>query len=79
VQASLESVPQSTKASMKGRIDFYGKNYNWITRKDAEKPGDSVDLKVDIANVGWYCFGISDLNGGSYDTEYIFRVTEATG
>ncbi len=77
VQASLESVPQSTKASMKGRIDFYGKNYNLITRKDAEKSGDSVDLKVDIANAGWYYFGISDLNGGSYDTEYAFKVTEA--
>jgi hypothetical protein len=73
--ASLESVPKSTKASMKGRIDFYGKNFNWITRKDAEKPGDSVALKVDIANAGWYYFGIGDLNGGSYDTEYVFKVT----
>ena len=75
LQASLESVPKSTKASMKGRIDFYGKNYNFITRKDAEKSGDSVVLKVDIANAGWYYFGIGDLNGGSYDAEYIFKVT----
>jgi predicted enzyme related to lactoylglutathione lyase len=75
LQASLESVPKSTKASMKGRIDFYGKNFNWITRKDAEKSGDSVALKVDIANAGWYYFGIVDLNGGSYDTEYVFKVT----
>jgi hypothetical protein len=79
LQASLESVPKSTKASMKGRIDFYGKNYNFITRKDAEKSGDSVALKVDIANAGWYYFGIGDLNGGSYDSEYVFKVTKATG
>jgi hypothetical protein len=59
---------------MKGRIDFYGKNYNWITRADAEKPGDDVLLKVDVANAGWYYFGIGDLNGGSYDMEYAFRV-----
>ncbi len=74
LQASLENVPKSTQASMKGRIDFYGKNYNWITRADAEKPGDDVLLKVDIANAGWYYFGIGDLNGGSYDTEYTFKV-----
>jgi hypothetical protein len=79
LQASLESVPKSTKASMKGRIDFYGKNYNFITRKDAEKSGDSVVLKVDIAKAGWYYFGIGDLNGGSYDAEYVFKVTKATG
>ena len=79
LQASLESVPKSTKASMKGRIDFYGKNYNFITRMDAEKSGDSVALKVDIANAGWYYFGIGDLNGGSYDSEYVFKVTKATG
>ena len=74
LQASLESVPKSAKASMKGRIDLYGKNMNWITRMDAEKPGDNVLLKVDIANAGWYYFGIGDLNGGSYDTEYTFKV-----
>jgi hypothetical protein len=75
LQASLEGVPKSTKASMKGRIDFYGKNYNWITRMDAQKPGDDVLLKVDIAKAGWYYFGIGDLNGGSYDVEYTFKVT----
>ena len=75
LQASLESVPKSTKASMKGRIDFYGKNYNWITRMDAEKAGDDVLLKVDIANAGWHYFGIGDLNGGSYDAEYTFKVS----
>jgi hypothetical protein len=76
LHASLESVPQSTKASMKGRIDFYGKNFNWINRKDAEKAGDSVVFKQDIANPGWYYFGISDLNGGSYDMQYTFKVTQ---
>jgi hypothetical protein len=74
IQASLDSVPQSTKASMKGRIDFYGKNFNWIDRKDAEKAGDSVAFKADIAKPGWYYFGISDLNGGSFDEEYTFKV-----
>jgi hypothetical protein len=74
LQASLEDVPKSAKLSMKGRIDFYGKNMNWITRMDAQKPGDNVLLKVDIAEAGWYYFGISDLNGGSYDTEYTFKV-----
>jgi hypothetical protein len=75
LQASLEGVPKSTKASMKGRIDFYGKNYNWITRMDAQKPGDDVLLKVDIGKAGWYYFGIGDLNGGSYDAKYSFKVT----
>lgn len=75
LQASLEGVPKSTKASMKGRIDFYGKNYNWITRMDAQKPGDDVLLKVDTDKAGWYYFGIGDLNGGSYDAEYTFKVT----
>jgi hypothetical protein len=74
LQASLESVPKSIKASMKGRIDLYGKNFNLIARKDAEKPGDNVTLKVDIANAGWYYIGIGDLNGKSYDVEYILKV-----
>ncbi len=74
LQASLNDVPKSTKASMLGRIDLYGKNYNWITRMDAEKPGDSVLLKVDIDKAGWYYFGIGDLNGGSYDAQYSFSV-----
>jgi hypothetical protein len=75
IKASLDSVPKSTKVSMKGRIDLFGKNFNWITRKDAEKPGDSVALQFDIPTAGWYYFGISDLNGGSYDVEYVFRVS----
>jgi hypothetical protein len=73
LQASLDSVPKSAKASMKGRIDLYGKNMNWITRKDAEKQGDNVLLKVDIPSAGWYYFGILDLNGGSYDGDYTFK------
>jgi hypothetical protein len=75
LQASLENVPKSAKLSMKGRIDFYNKNMDWTgSRMDAEKPGDNVLLKVDIAEAGWYYFGIGDLNGGSYDTEYTFKV-----
>ena len=70
LSAQLSAIP----AEMKGRIDFYGKNFNWIDRKDAEKAGDSVAFKADIAKPGWYYFGISDLNGGSYDEEYTFKV-----
>jgi hypothetical protein len=76
LQASLEDVPKSIKASMKGRIDLYGRNFNWITRKDAERPGDNVLLEADIANAGWYYFGIGDLNGGSYGAAYAFKVIE---
>jgi hypothetical protein len=46
---------------------------NWMARKDAEKPEDNVQLKMDIAEAGWYYFGISDLNGVSHDTEYTFK------
>ena len=42
---------------------------------DAEKPGDDVLLKVDIAKAEWYDIGIGNLNGGSYDADYTFKVT----
>jgi hypothetical protein len=71
LQAQLSNVP----AELKGRIDFYGKNYNWITRKDAENPGDRVILTVDIGKSGWYYYGIGDLNGGSYGSDYSFMVS----
>lgn len=76
LQASLEDVPKSDQGSMRGRIDFYGKNMNWVTRKDAGNPGDNVLLKVDVGAPGWYYFGISDLSGGSYAQEYTFVVTK---
>ena len=71
LQAQLSNVP----AEMKGRIDFYGKNYNWITRKDAENPGEAIVLTVDIGKAGWYYYGIGDLNGGSYGSDYSFAVS----
>ena len=71
LQAQLSAVP----AEMKGRIDLYGKNYNWITRKDAENPGDGVILTVDIGKAGWYYFGVGDLNGGSYAPDYSLAVS----
>ncbi len=74
LEASLLDVPKSIRASMKGRIDLYGKNGNWITRKDAENQGDDVILKFDVPGPGWYYFGIWDLNRGSYEVEYTFKV-----
>jgi hypothetical protein len=73
LEASLKDAPKAIAASMKGRIDLYGKNYNYLTRKDAENPGDDVTLKFDIASPGWYYFGIGDLNGKSYNTTYTFQ------
>ncbi|MCK9439979.1 MAG: hypothetical protein M0Q13_00935, partial [Methanothrix sp.] len=74
LEASLTNVPQAIAGSMKGRIDLYGKNMNLLTRMDAVDPGDSVTLKVDIGNPGWYYFGVGDLNGGSYNSTYGFLV-----
>jgi sugar lactone lactonase YvrE len=65
----LESVPDD----MKARIDFYGKNFNWITRVDASNPGDLVTLNLDIASPGWYYVGILDLAGKSHNVGYTFR------
>ena len=74
LQASLTNVPQSVAGSMKGRIDLYGKNMNWITRMDAENAADDAVLKVDIGSPGWYYLGVGDLNGGSYNQTYDFQV-----
>ncbi|MGB7570295.1 MAG: hypothetical protein WBL87_00905, partial [Methanothrix sp.] len=71
LSARLSAIPDE----MKGRIDFYGKNFNWLTRKDAENPGESVILTVDIGKAGWYYFGIGDLNGGSYKSDYSLSVS----
>ena len=66
----LESVPED----MKARIDLYGKNFNWITRKDASNAGDTVTLEIDIAEPGRYYIVVSDLDGKSHDVEYSFKV-----
>ena len=70
LDVKLNSVPDD----MKARIDFYGKNFNWITRTDASNPGDLTTLKLDLANPGWYYVGISDLEGKSHNIEYAFQV-----
>jgi hypothetical protein len=52
LQAQLSNVPMG----MRGRIDLYAENMKWITRKDAEKPGDNVLLTADITKSGLYSF-----------------------
>jgi hypothetical protein len=59
---------------MRTRIDFYGKNYNWITRKDASNPGDLVTLNIDIADPSWYRVGVLDLAGRSHNVRYAFTL-----
>ncbi len=66
LEVKLTSVPDE----MKTKIDFYGKNFNWITRAEASNPGDLVTLPLDITNPGWYYLGISDLMGKSHDAGY---------
>jgi len=68
LEVKLTTVPDD----MKTRIDFYGKNFNWITRVDASNPGDLVTLNLDITNPGWYHVGISDLARKSHDLGYSF-------
>jgi hypothetical protein len=46
---------------MKARIDLYGKNFNWMTRKDASNPGDPIILESDLGGAGVYYLAISDL------------------
>jgi len=70
LQVKLEEVP----SDMRTRIDLYGKNFNWITRKDATNAGDTVTLEIDIANPGWYYIGIGDLDGLAHSAEYAFKV-----
>ena len=69
LEVILEGVPDD----MRTRIDFYGKNFNWITRIDASNPGDLVTLHLDLVNPGWYYLGILDLAGNSYNSTYTFR------
>jgi len=69
LEVKLNAVPDE----MRTRIDFYGKNFNWITRKDASNPGDLVTLNLDISSPGWYYVGILDLEGRSHNVSYFFR------
>jgi len=69
LEVLLEGVPDD----MRTRIDLYGKNFNWITRKDASNPGDLVTLSLDLSSPGWYYVGILDLAGKSHNVQYAFR------
>ncbi|MDF0593460.1 hypothetical protein P0O24_07680 [Methanotrichaceae archaeon M04Ac] len=71
LEVKLNSVPEE----MRARIDLYGKNFNFITRKDASNPGDLVTLTLDLANPGSYYVGILDLEGKSHDTGYTFDLS----
>jgi len=67
----LNAVPEE----MRARIDLYGKNFNFITRKDASNPGDLVTLTLDLASPARYYIGILDLAGKSHDTGYSFDLS----
>jgi hypothetical protein len=71
LEVKLNALPQE----MRARIDLYGKNFNFITRKDASNPGDLVALTLDLANPGRYYIGIVDLAGKSHDTGYSFDLS----
>jgi hypothetical protein len=66
LEVSLDKVP----ADMRSRIDLYGKNFNWITRKDASNPGDTITLEKGLDGPGYYYIGISDLDAKAHDQEY---------
>lgn len=66
LQMGLEEVPED----MRARIDLYGKNFNWIARKDASNPGDSVTFERGVQGPEVYYVAISDLNGGAHVVEY---------
>jgi hypothetical protein len=66
LQVKLDAVPED----MKARIDLYGKNFNWITRKDASNPGDSITLEKDLSGPGWHYIAILDLDGKAHSEEY---------
>ena len=70
----MESVPED----MKARIHLHGKYFNGITHKDASNAGDTVTLKIDIAEPGRYYIVVSDLDGKSHNVEYSFKVTFET-
>jgi len=68
LEVKMIQVPEE----MKTRIDFYGKNFNWVTRKDASNPGDQVTLLVDVPEAGQVFIAISDLDRKSHPSDYSF-------
>jgi hypothetical protein len=69
LQVKLDDVPND----MRSRIELYGKNFNWIARKDASNTGDAVILQKDISGPGWHYFAISDLERKAHTEEYSFE------
>jgi hypothetical protein len=57
---------------MKTRIDIYGKDFNWRTRKDASNPGDQIALLVDVPGAGQGFIAISDLDRKAHSSDYAF-------
>lgn len=68
LDVQIDQVPDQ----MKARIDIYGKNFNWMTRKDASNPGDKVTLLVDIPGPGQGFIAISDLDRKAHPSDYSF-------
>ncbi len=68
LEVQISQVPDQ----MRTRIDIYGKNMNWRTRKDASNPGDEIAILVDIPGPGLGYMAISDLDGKAHSTEYSF-------
>jgi hypothetical protein len=68
LEVKMDRIPEE----MKTRIEFYGKNYNWITRKDASNPGDQVTLLVDVPGPGQGFIAISDLDRKAHPSDYSF-------
>lgn len=68
LEVKMNQVPEE----MKTRIDFYGKNFNWITRKDASNPGDQVTLLVDVPGAGQGFIAISDIDRKAHPSDYSF-------
>jgi hypothetical protein len=75
LEAKMDRVPDS----MRARIDLYGKNFNWITRKDASNAGDSITLKSDLGGPGVYYLAISDLDRKAHDQEYQLTAVLGSG
>ena len=71
LEVNLGEVPED----MRARIDLYGKNFNWIARKDASNPGDALLFERDLDESGMYYMAVLDLNEGAHAENYSFDVT----
>jgi len=71
LEVKMDQVPDE----MKTRIDFYGKNLNWITRKDASNAGDVLNWVVDLSGPSAHYIAISDLDRKARSDLYSFTAT----